>query len=77
MYHANVNVNLKGKNLVQINGGITINIDVSIKNVMYVKNIIFGILLNKVVKMDNIQKVLWIIQQLIVVKLQTQKLSQR
>ena len=77
MYHANVNVNLKGKNLVQINGGITINIDVSIKNVMYVKNIIFGILLNKVVKMDNIQKVLWIIQQLIVVKLQTHKLSQR
>ena len=54
MYHANVNVNLKGKNLVQINGGITINIDVSIKNVTYVKNIIFGILLNKVVKMDNI-----------------------
>ena len=69
MYHANVNVNLKGKNLVQINGGITINIDVSIKNVMYVKNVIFGILLNKVVKMDNIKKVLWIIQQLIVVKL--------
>ena len=69
MYHANVNVNLKGKNVVQINGGITINIDVSIKNVMYVKNVIFGILLNKVVKMDNIKKVLWIIQQLIVVKL--------
>ena len=54
MYHANVNVNLKGKTVVQINGGITINIDVSIKNVMYMKNIIFGILLNKVVKMDNI-----------------------
>ena len=54
MYHANVKVNLKGKTVVQINGGITINIDVSIKNVMYMKNIIFGILLNKVVKMDNI-----------------------
>ena len=69
MYHANVKVNLKGKTVVQINGGITINIDVSIKNVMYMKNIIFGILLNKVVKMDNIWKVLWIIQQLSVVKL--------
>ena len=32
-----------GKNVVQINGGITINVDVSAKNFMYLKKIIFGI----------------------------------
>ena len=32
------------KNVIQINGGITIHVDVSVKNVMYVKKIIFGIL---------------------------------
>ena len=37
------------KNVIQINGGIR---EVSMINVMYVKNIIFGILLNVVVKMD-------------------------
>ena len=34
------------KNVIQINGGITINVDVSVKSVMYVKKIIFGTLLN-------------------------------
>ena len=29
------------KNVIQINGGITINVEVSVKNVMYVKKIIF------------------------------------
>ena len=33
------------ENIIQINDGITINVDVSVKNAMYVKNIIFGILL--------------------------------
>ena len=42
------------KNVVQINGGITINVDVSVKNVMHVKKIIMGILLHIVVKMENI-----------------------
>ena len=42
------------KNVSQINGGITINVDVSVKNVMYVKKIIFGILLHVVVKMESI-----------------------
>ena len=28
------------KNVIQINGGITINVDVSVKNVMYIKKII-------------------------------------
>ena len=43
-----------GKNVIQISGGITINVDVSVKNVKYVKNIIFGILLHVVLKMENI-----------------------
>ena len=36
-----------------INGGITVNVDVSVKN-MYVKKIIFGIPLHVVVKIGNI-----------------------
>ena len=43
-----------GKNVIQINSGITIDVDVSVKNVMYVKKNIFGILLHVVVKMENI-----------------------
>ena len=43
-----------GKNVIPISGGITINVDVSVKNVKYVKKIIFGILLHVVVKMENI-----------------------
>ena len=42
------------KNIIQINGGIMINVYVSVKNVMYVKKIIFGILLHVVAKMENI-----------------------
>ena len=33
-----------GKKVIQINGGITINADVSVKNFMYVKKIILAIL---------------------------------
>ena len=44
----------------QINGGIIINIDVNAKNIMYVKKIMFGILLHVIVKTANIQQVLWI-----------------
>ena len=55
------NVDLIEKNVIHINGGITINVEVSAKNVMYVKNIIFGILLHVVAKMKNIQQVLWMI----------------
>ena len=32
--------------VIQINGGIMINVNVSVKNVMYVKKIMFGILLH-------------------------------
>ena len=35
------------ENVIPINGGIMINVDVSAKNVMYVKKIIFGIFLNE------------------------------
>ena len=39
---------------IQINGGITINVDVSVENLIYVKKIIFGVLLPVIVKMENI-----------------------
>ena len=42
------------ENVIQIDGEITINVGVSVKNVMYVKKIIFGILLHVVVKVENI-----------------------
>ena len=42
----------------QINGGIMIKVDVTVKNIMYVKNIMFGILLHVNVKMENIKQVL-------------------
>ena len=37
-----INVNLVKENVIQINEGITINVDVSVKNIKYVKKIIFG-----------------------------------
>ena len=43
-----------GKNPIKINGGITINVDVSVKNVLHMKKNIFGIFLHVVVKMKNI-----------------------
>ena len=52
--HANVNVNLMGENIIQINDGITMNINVSVENIIYVKEIIFEILLRLVAKMENI-----------------------
>ena len=48
------NVNLMEENVSQINDGITINVDVNVKNTIYVKKIMFGILLHVVVKMGNI-----------------------
>ena len=52
--HSNVNVNLIVENVIQIKSGIIINVGASVKNVIYVKNIIFGILLLVVVKIENI-----------------------
>ena len=42
MYHANVNVNLMEENVIQTNGRITINVNVSVKSVIYVKNYLWN-----------------------------------
>ena len=42
------------KNVIWNNGRITINVDMKVKNVMYVKKIMVGILLHVIVKMKNI-----------------------
>ena len=42
------------KNVIWNNGRITINVDMSVKNVMYVKKIMVGVLLHVIVKMKNI-----------------------
>ena len=42
------------ENVIQISGGIVINVDVGVKNIIYVKKIISGILLHAVAKMENI-----------------------
>ena len=40
-----VNVNLMEENVIQTNGGITTNVNMSVESIMYVKKIIFGMLL--------------------------------
>ena len=40
-----VNVNFMEENVIQTNGGITTNVNMSVESIMYVKKIIFGILL--------------------------------
>ena len=42
------------ENIIRINGATTINIDVFVKSIIYVKKIMFGILLYVVVKIENI-----------------------
>ena len=49
----NVNVNLMEQNVIEIHGKITINVDVSIKNIIYVEKIMFGILVHVLVRMEN------------------------
>ena len=56
IYHANENVNLMEENVIQIKSGITINVNMSVKNIIYVRNIIFGILLQVIVKMEKFSK---------------------
>ena len=53
----NVNVNLMEQNVIQVNGEITINVDVSIKSI-YVKTTMFGILVHLFMKVENIYEVL-------------------
>ena len=50
------------EDVIQNNCGITINVDLSVKNVMYVKKIIFGILLHVFARIENMYQVLWMIQ---------------
>ena len=64
----NVNVDLMSQNVIQINGRIAINVDVSVKNILYMRKIMFGIPLHVIMKMENIQQVLWMIQGLSVLK---------
>ena len=50
----NVNVDLMEENVTQINDGITVTVGVSVRNVMYPKNTVFGIVLHVAVKTENI-----------------------
>ena len=50
MCHANVNVNLMEQNVIQANGAITINVDASVKNIIYMKKNMFGIQVHIFVK---------------------------
>ena len=42
------------ENVIQINGGIMINVNVSVKSIMCVNKIMFGILFHVVMKMEHI-----------------------
>ena len=56
-YHVNVNVILMVENVTRIKSGITINVGVSVKirkKIMFVKNVISGMLLHVVLEMANI-----------------------
>ena len=63
------------KSVIQVNGGITINVNVSVKNNMHVKKIMFEILLHVAVKMENIKQVSWMMQQFYVMKLKSHKMK--
>ena len=58
IFHVNVNVNLMKQKVSEVNGGITTNVHVSVKNIIYVKKILFGIQLHAIVKNKNILQVL-------------------
>ena len=48
------------ENVIEIKNGIMINLDVSVKNIIYVKNILFGILVYVFMKMVNTQQIILI-----------------
>ena len=58
MHHENVNINFMVENVIQNKSRIMINVYMGVKNIIYVKKIIFEILLNVVAKMLNIYQVL-------------------
>ena len=49
-YHTNVSVNLMEENVIQSKNGITINVNASVKTIIYMKKIMFDILLHVVQK---------------------------
>ena len=53
IFHVSVNTNLMKQNVSQVNGGTIINVDVSVKSI-YLKMVMFGILLYVIVEMENI-----------------------
>ena len=53
IYHVNINVDLMEENLYEINDGILINVDVNVKNLIYLKKIMSGILPHVIVKMEK------------------------
>ena len=50
----NINADLMEENVNQISGEITINVDVSVKRLMYLKKNMFEILVNVFLKIENI-----------------------
>ena len=54
IYHTNVNVDLIEENVIQINSWNNDKCRCEYKNAMYMKKIMFGILLHVIVKMENI-----------------------
>ena len=60
------------ENVIQINGGMSdVGVDVSVRNIVYMKEIMFEILLHVVVKVEKIYQVLRMIQQSRVMKLKS------
>ena len=56
------------KNVTRIDAGITVIVDVSVKKIMHVGKVKFRILLQVIVKMENIYQILWMIQRTCVTK---------
>ena len=54
IYHANVNVSLMEENVIQMESGIMIHVDASVKKIISVKTIILAFLSHVVSKMKNI-----------------------
>ena len=50
----NVNVDLMKENVIQINDGIMIGVDVNVKKIMHVEKIMFRILLHVILRTENI-----------------------
>ena len=49
------------KNAIQIDEGMMVNANANVKQVVYLKKIMCGILIHVIVKIKNIQQVLWTI----------------